>query len=133
MIIKKLFLLLAFILPLFLSSCSNDNESIDQEQLIGTWSIHERMGDITGVKISFDNSGYFDLRYDKVHGHTSDGRPVSIAMRQYGKYSIKKGQIVLESNSSSVYYIKIKSTNDTSMDIEVDTGEGKYKVTAKKQ
>ncbi|MDD3040900.1 hypothetical protein [Bacteroides sp.] len=132
---KKLLLLLVTIslTTLLTHSCSEDGESIDKQQLIGTWSIYERMGDVTGVKISFDNSGYFDLRYDKDHGHTGDGRPVAIGMSQYGEYSLKKGQIVLECNSSKVFYIKIKSANDTSMDVEVDTGSGKYKVTAKKQ
>lgn len=132
---KKVLLLLAIIMPIiFISSCSDDSgESIDKGSLIGTWSINQKMGEIEGIRIEFDNSLYFKLTYDKYNGKTGDGRPTYIKITERGTYKLEKGTIILNSTTySTVYYIKVKSNSETSMKLEVDTGEGKYSATANK-
>lgn len=132
---KKLFWLVVAMLPLFfLTSCGGDDTDIDKDQLIGTWALDSRMGEISDVKVNFDKSGYFKLKCTRWKGTTGNGKPVGVDVSEYGKYELEKGIIVLNcTTSNNVYYVKIKSVSDTSMDVEVDTGEGKYNVTANKK
>lgn len=130
---KKLFLLVVAMLPLFfLSSCGGgDDTDIEKSKLRGTWVISEAMGDKSNLEITFHNDYYFTMSYT-VHGE-SEGSRICADVAERGKYEFKGKQIVLKSNTyNTIYYANIKSESDTSIDVEVDMGGGKYSVTAKR-
>lgn len=130
---KKLFWLAVAMLPLFfLSSCGGgDDTDIEKSKLRGTWVISEAMGDKSDLEITFHNDYYFTMDYT-IHGGAA-GNPAGVNVTERGIYEFKGKQIVLNSSTyNTVYYAKIKSESDTSIDVEVNMGDEKYSVTAKK-
>lgn len=131
---RRVLLMWALIMPIIVSSCSDDKEDeydygiIKKEQILGTWLIEPGNGKYSHVELKFKSDDYFTL-IEIAEWIADDGDIVHSQRETEGHYTVENNTITFGNN----YFQIVRSLKDTILEGKIDFGYGAHYVTARKQ